>query len=377
LIIVIYLSISFPFSIFAAIVTANERFVFQKILAIARSLITPLLMIPLLLLGYKSIAMAAIAVVVGTTITSVNVWYCFKKIKIKIVLKNFDFLLLKEIFWFSVFVFAKMILERIYWSSGQFMLGASIGTIAVAIFSVALQMKGYYESFSQAIGNLFLPRLTSMVAAGDAKSQITATFVKVGRIQFHILGFILCVYILIGEKFIIFWAGKNYVSAYWISLFIMIPYTLPLIQSIGNSLIQAYNVQRPLVITFLINTILTIMISYLLMHTYGAKGCAIALAIAIVIGEVIIMNWFYWKRLGINIPLFWKEIARIAIVMVCLTFVFKYIITFFIIKGLFSLVSFVLIFAIIYFPVIYFVAMNTYEKELVLSLFKSVKPKSK
>lgn len=375
LIIIVYLSLSFPFSIFAAIITANERYVFQKILAIVRSILTPLLMIPLLLLGYKSIAMAAVAVAVGVLIIIANVWFCLSKIKIKILFKNFEFPLLKEIFWFSVFVFAKMILERIYWSSGQFMLGATIGTVAVAIFSIAIQMKGYYESFSQAIGNLFLPRLTSMVANRSSKNLISETFVKVGRIQFHIIGFILCVYILIGEKFIVLWAGENYISAYKISLFIMIPYTIPLIQSIGNSLIQAYNVQKPLVITFLITTLLTIGISFLLIDNYGAKGCAIALAVAIIVGEVIIMNWFYWKRLEINIPFFWKEILKIAIVMLSLTIVFSVLISFFVINSLTSLVGFVLLFSLVYFPIIYLVAMNTYEKGLLLSIFKTVKPK--
>jgi len=375
LIIVIYLSLSFPFSIFGAIITAHERFVFQKILAIARSIITPVLMIPLLFLGYKSIAMAVVAVVIGVLIIVANVWFCLSKIKIKIVFKNFDFPLLKEIFWFSILVFAKMILERVYWSSGQFMLGATLGTISVAIFSIALQMKGYYESFSQAIGGLFLPRLTSMVANKDSKRAITETFVKVGRIQFHIIGFILCVYILIGQKFIILWAGKNYISAYRISLIIMIPYTMPLIQSIGNSLIQAYNVQKPLVVTFFITTVLTIGISFLLIDSYGAKGCAIALAIAIIFGEVIIMNWFYWKRLSIDIPLFWKEISKIAIVMFVLTLVFNFFVSFFVINSLFSLTGFVLLFSLVYFPIIYFVAMNTYEKELLLSILKIVKPK--
>jgi O-antigen/teichoic acid export membrane protein len=373
LIIAIYLSVTFPFSIFAAIITANEKFVFQKILAILRSVITPVLMIPLLFMGYKSVAMACVAVAVGILINIMNVWFCYSKIKIKISFKNFDYPLLREIFWFSLFVFLKIILERIYWSSGQFILGATVGTIAVAIFSVALQMKGYYESFSQAIGNLFLPRLTSMIGQKDSERLITETFVKVGRIQFHIIGFILCVYFLIGEKFIVLWAGQNYISAYEMSLFIMVPYTIPLIQSLGYLLVQAYNIQKPLIIIFLITTVLTISLSFLLIESYGAKGCAMALAVAIVVGEVLIMNWFYWKKLKIDIPLFWREIAKILAVMVLVTASCSFFISFFRIESLYSLVFYVACFAVIYFPLIYFVAMNAYEKNLVLSFFNVLK----
>ena len=373
LIIVVYLSISFPFSIFGSIIIANEKFVFQKILTIIKALLTPMLMIPLLLMGYRSVAMIVVAVVIGILIIVSNVWFCFYKIKIKIAFTNFDFPLLKQIFWFSLFVFIKMVLERVYWSSGQFILGATIGTVSVAIFSIALQMKGYYESFSQAISGLFLPRVTSMVANNDSSLQISEIFVKVGRIQFHIIGYILCVYVLIGQQFIVFWAGKNYESAFDMSLFIMVPYTIPLIQSIGYSLVQAYNVQKPLILIFLVTTILTIVISFLLIDKFGAKGCAIALSIAIIVGEILLMNWFYYKQLGINIPLFWKEISKIAIPMIAISVLFHFFKSLQAGNTLYYLLLNLIVFSSIYMPFIYWVGMNSYEKQLIFSIFKKNK----
>jgi O-antigen/teichoic acid export membrane protein len=373
LILVVYLALSFPFSVFGAIIIANEKFIFQKLLSIFRSILTPLLMIPLLFWGYKSVAIACVTVFVGMLIISSNVWYCFSKIKIKFSFKNFDYSIFREIFWFSLFIFFKIILERIYWSTGQFVLGAAIGTVAVAIFSVALQMKGYFESFSQAIGNLFLPRLTSLVQLKNSKALISETFTKVGRIQYHILGFLLCIYFLIGEKFIVLWAGENYISAYEISLFIIVPYTVPLIQSLGYLLAQACNIQKPIVLIFLLSTIITIFLSFLLVDNYGAKGCAIALAFAIIVGEVLIMNWVYWKKLELNIPYFWIEILKISIVMFVITAISSYITSFFKIENLLSLVLYVLCFSFLYFPVIYFAAMNAYERNLVLSLFRGQK----
>lgn len=370
LILVVYLSLSFPFSIFGAIVIANEKFIFQKILAILKTIITPALMIPLLLLGYKSVAMVVIAVLVGVLLIFCNAWFCFTKLKIKIYFGNFDFPLLKEIFWFSILVFAKIFFERVYWSSGQFILGATLGTISVAIFSIGLQMKGYYESFSQAIGGLFLPRLTSMVTNKDSKKLITEIFVKVGRVQFHILGFILCVYVLIGEQFIILWAGKNYISAYEISLFIMIPYTVPLIQSMGYSLVQAYNVQKPVVLIFSVTTISTIVASFLLIEKFGPKGAAIALCIAIFLTEVLLMNLFYWKKLKVDIPYFWKEISKIGIVMILILVSFYFVGPILNGESFISMGTYVLLFTAIYFPTIYFIAMNSYEKDLVLSLVR-------
>ena len=54
------LAFTFPMSIWGAIITAYENFVFQKIINIARILLNPIVMIVLLLFGYKAVAMVVV-----------------------------------------------------------------------------------------------------------------------------------------------------------------------------------------------------------------------------------------------------------------------------------------------------------------------------
>lgn len=367
LVITVYLSISFPLSIFGAIITAYERFVFLKIMNIVRTLLVPIIMIPFLLFGYKSVTMAIVLVTVGFLVTLSNIYYCFKQIKIKVSFHYFDKVLLKEIMFFSVLVFLKILLERLYWSSGQFILGATIGTSAVAIFSIALQMKGYYESFSQAIGNLFLPRLTSINSTFFDINTTNELFIRVGRLQFHILSYILCVYLIFGKQFINFWAGHNYEMAYYDSLIIIIPYSIPLIQSLGNSLIQAINIQKIQLPVYLITVFITIIISVILSPKYGALGCSIAIGTAIIIGEVLLMNWIYWKRIGLDILKFWKEIGKIFIPSLIIFIIGFIAFQQFSNKNIFLLSLHIIFFTLVYFPAIYYFSMNFYEKNLIKS----------
>lgn len=46
-------------------------------------------------------------------------------------------------------------MDRIYWSSGQFILGMYKGAVAVAVYAVAIQLQGIYMSFSTAISGVF------------------------------------------------------------------------------------------------------------------------------------------------------------------------------------------------------------------------------
>ena len=54
------LAMSFPFSVYASIITAHERFVFAKGLHLIRLVINPLLMVAVLTMGYKAVGMIAI-----------------------------------------------------------------------------------------------------------------------------------------------------------------------------------------------------------------------------------------------------------------------------------------------------------------------------
>ena len=49
---------------------------------------------------------------------------------------------MKEISIYSFWIFLNTIMDRIYWSTGQFVLGAMVGTVAVAVFAVAIQLQG-------------------------------------------------------------------------------------------------------------------------------------------------------------------------------------------------------------------------------------------
>ena len=65
LILAFNLAITFPFTIYSSIISAYEKFVFQKLMAILNTILKPLLMIPLLFMGYKSIAMTVIITIVN------------------------------------------------------------------------------------------------------------------------------------------------------------------------------------------------------------------------------------------------------------------------------------------------------------------------
>jgi O-antigen/teichoic acid export membrane protein len=372
IIITVYLAASFPLSVFGSTITAYESFIFQKLINIIRVITLPAIMIPLLLNGYKSVAMAAVQIGVGMFALLINAYFCLYKLKIKIEFKNFEHKLLKEIGEFSLFVFFKIIFIRICWSTGQFVIGSFLGAAAVAIFAIGIQIRGYFHAFAEAINSLFLPRLTILSATKSSIKIISDLFIKTGRIQMHIMGYLLSVYLLFGLDFVTLWAGADYHDSYLISLIIIIPTLVPLIQAIAGILLQANNRLKFQVGVYFIMAIITIILSVWLTKRMGAIGSAISLAIAIIIGEVFLMNWYYWKKIKLDIPKFWVEIIKIIIPIVFFVILFSLLLPITSSQNLFELIKNILIYSVLYFPVITYFCFNKYEKNLIKSVLLKI-----
>ncbi len=366
------LAISLPGGIFGAIITAYERFIFPKILGIIRVIINPLIMIPLLFMGYKSIGMTIITTAINLIYIFVNMYYCFKILKIKIRFKNLDFSILNEVMGYSFFVFLGMIVDKIYWSTDQFILGAIKGTTIVAIYAVGSTFNTYYMNFSTAISGVFLPKVTKMVTKNATDKELSDLFIKVGRIQFIIMSFILSGFLLVGENFINIWAGKGYEDAYLIALVVMVPLTIPLIQNMGITILQAKNMQKFRSNVYIGIAILNVMLSIPLGKLLGGLGCALATSFAMILGNIIIINIYYYKKIHINIPLFWKNISKMSIPVVISLFLSELVKGVIDGTGFLSIILIGSIFTLIFIPLMWCMGMNNYEKGLFISPIKKI-----
>jgi len=377
LLLVFNLVVTFPLSVYGSIITAYENFVFQKVVNIARIVINPLIMIPLLLMGYKAIGMVVLMTVLNILSLLLNWWFCVARLKIKIRFEKFNWSLLKEVSQYSFYVFLAIVVDKIYWSTGQFVLGVVSGTSAVAVFSIAIQLLMYYLSFSLAISGVFLPRITAMITNNSSNWDLTELFIRTGRLQYLILGCILLGFILFGKSFIGFWAGSDYLEAYYMTLVIILPLTIPSIQNLGITILQAKNKHKFRSVLYVVVAILSLLLSIPFAKLYGGIGCSVAIAVALIAGNIVAMNIYYQRSIKLNMGLFWKIISKMTVPLAIIGMVGFLMNLVFPVDSLFLLSSKIIIFTIIYGLGSWFFVMNAYEKELlskpVLKLYHKFK----
>lgn len=367
LILVLNFAFSFPLAIFNSIMQAYERFVVLKVFVIVRTLLTPLVTLPLLLMGYASVTMVLITSIVNIACLLFNVYYCFKYLKISLNFGKIDFSLLKEIIIYSMFIFLGIVVDQINWNTGQLILGVFSGTAAVAVFAIAIQFIRIYLLFSTSISGLLLPRISIMVANNASSEELTAIMIKFGRIQYVIMGFLLSGFFLYGKEFIGLWAGSEYIKSYYMILIIMIPITIPLIQNTGLSILQAKNLMGFRSLVLIVIGLINVLISIPLAILYEGIGVAMGTGISYLIGNIIIMNIYYHKKININIPLFWNNIIMMSIPMLAalsIGYGINYLLT---TNSILHLFIKICLFTILYLLLMWFFGFNGYERNLLSS----------
>lgn len=369
---VLNLAITFPFSLFGSIITAYEQFVFQKVIAIVRIILNTVTMIVLLNLGYKAIAMVVVTTIFNVLTLGLNFWYCKHYLKIKLKFAKFKWGFLKEVSIYSFWIFLNAIMDRIYWSTGQFVLGAYVGTAAVAVFAVAIQLEHMYMSFSTAISGVFLPKVTAMTVRDSDGKAISDLFVKTGRIQYCVMILVLTGFFLFGRQFIHLWAGDGYDDAYIIAMLFFVPLTVPLIQNLGITILQARNQMKFRSLLYLVISLVSLGAQIPLSKYYGGIGCACAIAGALVLGQILVMNVYYQVKQKIDIVRFWVEIIKMSIVPGVLTVLAYYVLQQYALDSVVKLIAGIVLYLLVYLPLFFALSMNAYERDLILKPIKKI-----
>jgi len=373
IIMLVNIAITIPSHVFTAVINSHERFIFVRLLSIIQTLMQPFVVIAVMYYKADVIGLVIVQTLFNISVIAIKVYYSLNRIKIKIKLYSWNKYFVKEMIVFSFFIFLNMIIDQIYWKTDQIILGILSGTSAVAIYSIASQLDRYYINFSANINSVFLPRISGISAKTDDMTEINGMFNKVGRIQFAIMSLILTGFILYGKSFIVFWVGKDFEKAYYMSLIVMIPLLIPLIENMGIIILQAKNKHAFRSKVYFIIAVLNIIMTIPLAKLYGGIGCAVATAVALFIGNVIIINIYYHKKIGIDIIAFIKEILSMTL-PVLIAFNIGIIVNHYIdTANLIILASKIFVYILIFSIFMWFMGFNNYEKNIFIGMVNKIK----
>ena len=329
------------------------------------TVLAPCMNLLMLFMGFASVGLVIATTIVHLLMYGSNLFYCPRVLKIRPRFKNMPFGIMKELVAFSAFVFLGMVGDMLYWATDKLIIGAMIGTAAVAVYNVGATFNTIVTSVSSAISGVLTPRITNMVFTDCSKKELTDIFIRVGRLQYILVSFIISAFIVFGQQFIRLWAGEAYAQAYRVALLTLVPILIPLIQNTGISIVIAQNKHRFRSVMYAVIAVVNAISTVFAVQYFGIIGAAACSCAAYILGNGLIMNWYYYKKTGIDIPLFWRNIIKMSPVVVGMTLLGLFATQYYSIDSWGRFFLGAIVYTLLFMPLAYFLMMNQYERNMV------------
>lgn len=364
--------VSFPFVTLSSILTSYEKFVFLKGSELFNRVLSLVLIIGALSMGYGIYTLVTINAVTGITTIFIKLVIIKKVTPVKV---NFFYKsrkMLKEILAFSVWSTIITVSQRFIFNIMPSLLGIFAGSASIAVFGTAATIEGFVFTFASGINGMFLPKVSRIVNKEESESDLFALMVKVGRIQFIIIGLLFVGFLSLGRNFIELWIDDSFRNAYYCAVLLVIPSLIELPQHIASITVVAVNKVKLQSFVYTGMAVINIILSSLLIKRMGEIGAALSICISYLF-RTLAMNVIYKKALNLNVKGFFIQcFAKLGgaffIALICaalLAFIFpsgSWILL--LIQGI--------VVTGIYMLSMWLFALNSYEKSLFLSYFKKL-----
>ena len=316
------------------------------------------------------IAIATVDLVIYALLLLVNILYTALSLQERIHLYAFRKNDIIAITSFSLAILLQAVVNQVNDNMDTVILGAMVAEKQViTMYSSALSIYTIYNSLISVLAGVYLPKATHLVARGASGEELTEFVVNPGRIQAVIAIAILGAFGLFGQTFIHLWIGEQYGNAYYIALALMIPVTVPLVQNVCLSILDAKLKRLFRSAVLIIMAIANVVTSVILVKQIGYWGATIGTILSLIIGHVILMNIYYAKRIEIDVIRMFKGIFKGILPAGLLSVLICFPLSAFLCDTWFGLLIGCAAFVTVYAVFIWKIGLNNIEKNLVKSSF--------
>lgn len=360
-------------SVYLTILTGHEKFTFLKVLAIIIQVAQPFFVILCVRKIPYAITVSTVIVVFNVLTVLMRYLYVTRKLKIRIVKKKRNRKVIGEIVGLSATILLGCIADQIFWKTDQVILGKLFSTTVVAVYSVGAQIYMMYMQFGTQIASVFYPKVSILYQEENGLQKVSDLFIRVGRATFFVILLVLSGFIIFGREFLLVWVGEGYEAAYWVAIIVMLPFSVDLAQNLGLCILQVKGQYGFRAKIYLLSALLNIITTVLFARRIGITGAALSTGISMFLTSGLIMNWFFQKRVGLNMIKFWKTTIGIISLAVLLTGAACFI------KGMIwhdpvSVIQLglgILLYTIVYGAVMFLFAADPAERELLQRFLKT------
>lgn len=355
------------------VIIAYERFTVSKGVPIIQIIVRMALTVVMLKCGFGSVGIVMVNLLMTVVCRGFFIIYVLFRLKLRPKFKGIDIPFVKEIILYSSMILLQTIATQLNLTADQILIGTLVTSASaiLAVYGVGSQVTQYYMAIGTAFTGILMPGIVKMVGSVPDSKTLANEMIRIGRIILAVLGLIWSGFITCGKQFIILWAGQDNIKAYYVAAILITAYMFILTESVGTQILWAMNQHREQAILKCVIVLLNIILTIILIKWQPLIGATTGTFISLFLGDIVVMNVVFCKKLKINMWYYYKGLAKGIFPCIAIATLTGFTVNHYMKNGswLYFIIEIVIICSVYAVCMLLF-GMNRYEKSLLSSVLK-------
>lgn len=303
------IAIGFPMSVFGAVTTARQRFALTGSIAIVVTLLQAGATYAVLASGYGVIALVA-----ATTSLSVLSYAAYAAAarhtfpEMRLAPSLFSRAHVREVTAFSIYLFMISIAVQVGTHVDNVIVGAYIGTSAVAVYTVALRLSEYQRQLCGQFSGFLFPMVVRFHARRD-EDALRVTLLDGTRIGVGLVAGVALCLVLFGRDLVTRWMGAGFEGSVAPLYVLALAGIVMVAQGPTGTILLGTGRHRLVAWASILEIALNVALSVALVRRFGLTGVAIGTAIPYAVLNLLVLIPIACR--AVSVPL--REFTRFAV----------------------------------------------------------------
>jgi O-antigen/teichoic acid export membrane protein len=296
-----YVALGFPFSVFGGIVNGFQRQYMNGAVAFVTAIVVAGVNIIVLLLGYglaELVAATTAVRILSYFAYALNAYRVFPALRIR--LKYFKRERLREVTGFSIFILIIDLANKLNYSTDAIVIGAFMGTSAVAIWAVAQRLIEVVQRITDQLNAVLFP-----VVVDHSTVQRTDTLQKIliqgTRLSLAMVVPIATVLGLTARRLVLVWVGPEFSASVNVIYILSVVVALRVGNATSAVILKGSGLHKFLAFSNLSMAVGNLILSVLLVRVYGLIGVAIGTLIPMMVTSMFVVFPAACRRVQLSV----------------------------------------------------------------------------
>lgn len=308
------IAIGFPMSVFGAVTTARQRFAASSAIAIVTAIAQGIATYAAVVGGYGLVTLVAVTTTIGVLSYVPYAMLARRTFPgLRLTPRAFSRRHVREITAFSFYLFVIGVAYQIGPSADNLIIGAYVGTAAIAVFTVAARLVDFQRQVcGQFIGLLF-PLVVRFHASND-RAAVRTTLLEGTRLGVVLAAGVALGLIAFGRDVIVLWMGPGFETSAAPLYVLAIVGTVMVAQGPTGTVLLATGRHRLVAWASIAEIALNVGLSVLLVRRFGLVGVAIGTAVPYALINLVVLMPAACRQVDLEFRAFLNATAVPAIV---------------------------------------------------------------